>query len=104
MASSTKASKVRATGSLTLLAISLLVTSPTFSKDWRWLGPACASFEVAELALIEETGTRATIEPQHFPVIEAMIAARQACRGASMVEAMGSFDADPRAHARQRSP
>jgi hypothetical protein len=103
MASSTKVSTVRAAESLILLAISLLVASPTFSKEWRWLGPACASFEVAELALLEETGTRATIEPQHLPVIEAMIAARQACRGASMVEAMVSFDADPRADARQSS-
>jgi hypothetical protein len=82
-----------------IISAGLSVAFPVLGNDWAWLEAVCAAFDRHELAQIEEAGMRASIEPAHLPAIEAMIAARQACRGASLVEATRSFDIDPRAHA-----
>jgi hypothetical protein len=87
----------------TALAASLSIATPAVGNEWSWLEAACAGLEGQKLAQIEEAGWQ-IVEPQHRPAIEAMIAARQACRSASLFEAMGSFDADPRAHSHGRAP
>ena len=73
--------------------------NPALGNHWSWLDTVCAAVDVRELAVIEETGSPATVEPQHLRAIEAMIATRHACRSAVLIEAMRSFDADPRTHA-----
>jgi hypothetical protein len=83
------------------LAASLSIATPVFGNDWSWLEAACAGFDLQELAQIEEVGVPATVEPQHLPAIQALIAARLACRSAALIEAMRSFDVDPRAHAQE---
>jgi hypothetical protein len=87
----------------TALAASLSIATPVLGNEWLWLETVCAGLDGQKLAQIEEAGWPAIIEPRHQPAIEAMIAARRACRSASLVEAMDSFDADPRAHSHGRA-
>jgi hypothetical protein len=82
----------------TVFAASLSIATPVFGNEWAWLETVCAGLDEQKLVQIEEVGWPAIVEPQHRPAVEAMIAARRACRSVSLVEAMESFDADPRAH------
>jgi hypothetical protein len=91
--------RIRVATAPLVLAASASIASPAFGSDWSWLQAACAAFDRHELTQIEETGTRASVEPAHLPAIEAMIVARDACRSASWAEGARSFDVDPRAHA-----
>ena len=95
--------RIRVAAAPLVLAASVSIASPVFGSDWSWLQAACTAFDRHELAHIEETGTRASVEPAHLPAIEAMIAAREACRSASWAEGARSFDVDPRAHAHARA-
>jgi hypothetical protein len=77
---------------------SVSIASPVSGSDWSWLHAPAPAFDRHELAQIEETGMRASVEPAHLPAIEAMIPAREACRSESWAEGARTFDIDPRAH------
>ncbi len=99
----TKVSRAGRAASSIALAAGLSIATLVFSNEWSWLEAACAGLDGQELTQIEEAGFPAILQPRHRPAIEAMIAARQACRSASLVEVMDSFDADPRAHSHGRA-
>jgi hypothetical protein len=90
----TKVLRTGRAASLIVPAAGLSIATPVFGNEWSWLEAACAGLDGQKLAQIEEVG---------WPAIEALIAARQACRSASLVEAMDGFDADPRAHSQGRA-